>query len=76
MHRHRLPAVCLIGAVLLAALAAAQVTYTFTPLAVPVPGTTGTAALGINTRGQIVGDYVDSIERPTFHGFLATPHEE
>jgi probable HAF family extracellular repeat protein len=46
----------------------------FAPVEVPLG--MNPSAHGINTRGQIVGDYVDSIERPTFHGFLATPHEE
>jgi probable HAF family extracellular repeat protein len=67
MHRHRLTALCVIGAVLLAVLAAAQVTYTFTPLDVPVPGATATTARGINDRGQIVGSFQDSHGS---HGFL------
>ena len=40
----------------------------FTPL--DVPGAFATAAVGINSRGQIVGFYVDSTGE---HGFLATP---
>jgi len=35
-----------------------------------VPGSTFTDALGINDRGQIVGDFEDSTG---VHGFLATP---
>jgi uncharacterized membrane protein len=43
--------------------------YTFTTIVVPgsLPGTTGAFDLGINERGQIVGDFTDSAGT---HGFL------
>jgi hypothetical protein len=43
---------------------------------IDVPGGINPSAWGINNRGQIVGDYVDSGDRSRFHGFLATPQEE
>src|SRR5436309_13749043 len=46
----------------------AQVSYTFTPIDVPLPGAHNTRAFGINARGQIVGIYLDSSEAQ--HGSL------
>jgi hypothetical protein len=37
---------------------------------IDVPGATFTEPIGINTAGQIVGDYLDA--SGTQHGFLAT----
>jgi hypothetical protein len=57
--------------VLLSPLVAAQdASYIFTTIDVPFSDATGTAAIGINNNGQIVGDYRDSSGQ---HGFLAIP---
>lgn len=42
----------------------------FVPVDVPVPGTFLTRANGINDRGQIVGEYLDSNLNHQQHGFL------
>ncbi len=56
-------------AVVVAAMGAARATpYTFTTIDVP-GASAGTAARGINTAGQIVGDFTDSTGT---HGFLGT----
>ena len=41
---------------------------------IDVPGSSLTAAMGINDAGQIVGTYV--LPDGTYHGFLATPVPE
>jgi probable HAF family extracellular repeat protein len=56
--------VALVGAVLAVPLPAHAIPYRFTLL--DVPGATDTSALGLNNRGQIVGDYSDT----SGHGFL------
>jgi hypothetical protein len=42
--------------------------FTFTKI--DVPGAIGTEAHGINTQGQIVGDYNDTATPSKTHGFL------
>jgi probable HAF family extracellular repeat protein len=64
MHRSLLSAVLSLS-VLLSALAAHAASYTFTTF--DVPGVMGTAASGINNRGQIVGEFDDATGQ---HGFL------
>jgi hypothetical protein len=68
-----LSAAVALGALLaLSAAAQAGVTgYTFTEINVPgsQPGSTGFFGIGINDKGQIVGDYVDSAGQ---HGFFYT----
>src|SRR5947199_74448 len=59
------------GAVLvlgvLAATLFSALASTFTTIDIPVPGATGTVAVGINNRGQIVGSYSTT---SGFHSFL------
>jgi probable HAF family extracellular repeat protein len=68
MHRHLLVAVVVILGVLLGERDVVQAaSFTFTTL--DVPGASTTSAAGINSRGQIVGFYFDSVDGPV-HGFL------
>src|SRR6266850_221322 len=65
MHHALLSAVLSLSALLSPLVAAQDASYTFTTIA--VPGATGTAPIGINDRGQIVGQFSEPTER---HGFL------
>ena len=66
MSRHLFLALLVTLGLLLGGRHVAQAaSFTFTPI--DVPGASGTAALGINPSGQIVGLYADSMGR---HGFL------
>jgi probable HAF family extracellular repeat protein len=68
MHRHLLVAVVVILGVLLGERDVVQAaSFTFTTL--DVPGASTTSAAGINSRGQIVGFYFDSVDGSE-HGFL------
>ncbi len=65
-HRAMVPLLGLV-LVLAAPRAALPQAFTFTPLDVPFPGAVHTQAFGINTAGQIVGEFTDP---GSFHGFL------
>jgi hypothetical protein len=70
MRRYLLSAVLSLSVLLSPLVAAQDASYIFTTIDVPFSDATGTAAIGINNNGQIVGDYRDSSGQ---HGFLAIP---
>jgi probable HAF family extracellular repeat protein len=65
MHRSLLFAVLSLSVLLSTFVAAQDASYIFTPF--DVPGATFTSAFGINTAGQIVGQFGDATGS---HGFL------
>jgi hypothetical protein len=70
MRRYLLSAVLSLSVLLSPLVASQDASYIFTTIDVPFSDATGTAAIGINNNGQIVGDYRDSSGQ---HGFLAIP---
>jgi hypothetical protein len=74
MYRHLCLALLMTLGLLLGERHVAQApSFTFTPIDVPGAFAPGTLAVGINSRGQIVGAYGDSTGT---HGFLATPKKK
>jgi probable HAF family extracellular repeat protein len=67
MRRYLLSAVLSLSVLLSPLVAAQDASYTFTTIDVPFSDATGTAAVGINNNGQIVGNYADQSRA---HGFL------
>ena len=66
MQAYRLPVLLALSMLVTTSTLLYAASYTFTTI--DLPGATPTAALGINLRGHIVGDYSDESGRR--HGFL------
>jgi uncharacterized membrane protein len=67
MHRVLLSVVLSLSVLFSTLVAAQDASYTYATIDVPFSDAVGTRAVGINSRGQIVGNYADQIK---LHGFL------